>query len=110
MSKLLSSGIPVALGTDSLATAPDLDLFTEVAHLRQDHPGVSPAAALRIATLNGARALGMAGDLGSIEEGKLAALAVVGLNDPNDDPLEAVTWSSENVSPLLQAPWEQGSR
>lgn len=108
--KLLSSGIPVALGTDSLATAPDVDAFTEVAHLRQEHPSVSPAAALRIATLNGARALGMAQDLGSIEEGKLAALAVVGLNDPNDDPLEAVTWSSESVSPLLQAAWEKASR
>jgi len=108
--KLLSSGIPVALGTDSLATAPDVDVFTEVAHLRQEHPGLSPAAALRIATLNGARALGMAHDLGSIEEGKLAALAVVGLNDPNDDPQEAVTWSSESVSPLLQAAWEKASR
>jgi len=108
--KLLSSGIPVALGTDSLATSPDLDVFTELAYLRQEHPGVSPAAALRIATLNGARALGMARDLGSIEEGKLAALAVVGLNEPNDDPLEAVTWSSESVSTLLQAEWEQASR
>jgi cytosine/adenosine deaminase-related metal-dependent hydrolase len=110
VSKLLSSGIPVALGTDSLATSPDLDVFTELAYLRQEHPGVSPAAALRIATLNGARALGMARELGSIEEGKLAALAVVGLNDPNDDPLEAVTWSSESVSSLLQAEWEPASR
>jgi cytosine/adenosine deaminase-related metal-dependent hydrolase len=108
--KLLASGIPVALGTDSLATAPDVDVFTELAHLRQEHSGVSPAAALRIATLNGARALGMARDLGSIEVGKLAALAVVGLNDPNDDPLEAVTWSSETVAPLLQATWEKSSR
>jgi len=108
--KLLSSGIPVALGTDSMATAPDVDVFTEVAYLRQEHPGLSPAAALRIATLNGARALGMAQDLGSIEEGKLAALAVVELSDPNDDPLEAVTWSSESVAPLLQATWEPAPR
>jgi cytosine/adenosine deaminase-related metal-dependent hydrolase len=108
--KLLASGIPVALGTDSLATSPDLDVFNELAHLRQEHPGLSPAAALRIATLNGARALGMAQDLGSIEVGKLAELAVVGLNDPSDDPGEAVTWSSETVAPLLQAAWEQASR
>ena len=108
--KLLSSGIPVALGTDSSATAPDVDVFTELAHLRQEHPGLSPAAALRIATLNGARALGMAQDLGSIEEGKLAALAVVGLNDPNDDPQEAATWSSETIAPLLLAAWEKASR
>jgi cytosine/adenosine deaminase-related metal-dependent hydrolase len=93
-----------------MATAPDVDIFTEVAYLRQEHPGLSPAAALRIATLNGARALGMAQDLGSIEEGKLAALAVVELSDPNDDPLEAVTWSSESVAPLLQATWEPAPR
>lgn len=110
VAKLMASGIPVALGTDSLASSPDLDVFTEVAHLRQDHPGLSPAAALRIATLNGARALGLATQLGSIEAGKLASLAVVGLNDPNDDPLEAVTWSSETVAPLLQAAWETASR
>jgi len=108
--KLLASGIPVALGTDSLASAPDVDVFTEVAHLRQEHPGLSPATALRIATLNGARALGLAKDLGTIEVGKLAALAVVGLNEPNDDPLEAVTWSSETVAPLVQAVWEPAGR
>ncbi len=108
--KLLASGIPVALGTDSQATAPDVDVFTEVAHLRQDHPGLSPAAALRIATLNGARALGLERDLGTIEPGKIASLAVVGLNDPNDDPLEAVTWSSETVAPLQQATWEPATR
>jgi aminodeoxyfutalosine deaminase len=110
VTKLLASGIPVALGTDSLASAPDADVFTEVAHLRQEHPGLSPAAALRIATLNGARALGLASQLGSIEAGKWASLTVVGLNDPNDDPLEAVTWSSETVAPLLQAAWEKASR
>jgi cytosine/adenosine deaminase-related metal-dependent hydrolase len=110
ISKLLSAGIPVALGTDSLASSPDLDLFTEIAHLRQDHPQLPPAAALRIATLNGARALGVSKDLGTIEVGKLALLAVVGLNEPNDDPLEAVTWSSETVAPLLDASWEPAAR
>ena len=108
--KLMASGIPVAIGTDSLASSPDVDVFTEVAHLRQDHPGLSPAAALRIATLNGARALLLDKEFGSIEPGKSAALTVVGLNDPGDDPLEAVTWSSETVSPLEQAAWEPATR
>lgn len=108
--KLLASGIPVALGTDSMASSPDVDVFTEIAHLRQDHPGISPAAALRIATLNGARALGLARELGSIEPGKRDLLAVVGLNDPSDDPLEAVTWSSETVAPLSSAVWEPAAR
>lgn len=108
--KLLASGIPVALGTDSLATSPDVDVFNEVAVLRQEHPGLAPAAALRIATWNGARALGLAKDLGTIETGKLAALAVVGLAEGDDDPLEAVTWSSETVHRLEEAPWEPVSR
>lgn len=108
--KLLASGIPVALGTDSMASAPDVDLFNEVAALRQEHPGLSPAAALRIATLNGAAALGLARDLGTVEVGKRAALAVVGLADPGDDPLEAVTWSSDAVASLDDAAWEPAPR
>jgi cytosine/adenosine deaminase-related metal-dependent hydrolase len=108
--KLLASGIPIALGTDSLASSPDADVFNEVAALRQQHPELAPAAALRIATLNGARALGFAATLGSIETGKSAALAVVTLPEPSDDPLEAVTWSSDTVSALAQAPWEAASR
>jgi cytosine/adenosine deaminase-related metal-dependent hydrolase len=108
--KLLASGIPVALGTDSLASSPDVDVFNEVAVLRQEHPGLAPAAALRIATLNGARALGLAKELGTIEVGKSDALAVVALGEAGDDPLEAVTWTSETVSRLDRAPWEAAAR
>jgi len=108
--KLLASGISVALGTDSLASSPEIDVFNEIAALRQEHPGLAPVAALRIATLNGARALGLAKSLGTIEPGKLAALAVVALSDPNDDPMEAVTWSSETIAPLEHATWEAATR
>ena len=108
--RLPLGGIPVGVGGDLVATAPDLDVFNEVAALRQDHPGLAPAAALRIATLNGAKALGLASDLGTIEAGKRAALAVVGLNDPADDPLEAVTWSSETIAALEDAPWDPSAR
>jgi aminodeoxyfutalosine deaminase len=110
VSKLLASGIPVALGTDSLASSPDIDVFNEVAVLRQEHPELPAAAALRIATLNGARALGLAKDLGTIETGKLAALAVVTPSEPNDDPLDTVTWYSDTVVRLEQAHWEAASR
>ena len=64
---LLRAGIPVALGTDSLATTPDLDMFAEIAALVAAHDGLAPAAAVRMATLNGARALGLDDRLGSIE-------------------------------------------
>jgi cytosine/adenosine deaminase-related metal-dependent hydrolase len=107
--KLLGSGIPVALGTDSLASAPDMDLFAEMAALRDEHPSLSAAAVLRMATLNGARALGFARDLGTIEAGKLPALTVVPLPDPGDDPLELVTSGPEIVDPLDAARWEPAS-
>lgn len=104
--KLLGSGIPVALGTDSLASVPDLDMFAEMAALRREHPSLAPATVLRMATLNGARALGWGRDLGSIEPGKLAALAVVPLEDAEDDPFETVTSCPPTAMPVDAAPWE----
>ena len=92
---LLAEGIPVALGTDSLASAPDLDLFAEMAALRETHPKLAPAAVLRMATLNGALALGMADRLGSIEPGKLAELIVVPLASDGDPLAELCSVPSE---------------
>ena len=104
--ELLREGIAVALGTDSLASAPDLDLFAEMAALRKDHPALAPAAVVRMATFNGARALGLADRLGSIEPGKLARLVVVPLTAPDDDPLLRACSRPEGVAPLLSARWE----
>ncbi len=104
--RLLGAGIPVALGTDSLATAPDLDLFAEMAALLEVHPKLAPAAALRMATLNGARALGLQDRLGTLEPGRLAAAIVVPLPDPKADPLETVAGVPETVHRLADAPWE----
>jgi len=98
--ELLREGIPIALGTDSLASSPDLDLLAEIAALRSDHPGLAPAAALRMATLNGARALGLDGELGSIEAGKRGSLVAVALASPGDDPLETVCSCPRDVFSL----------
>ncbi len=100
---LMREGIPVALGTDSLASAPDLDLFAEMAALRRDHPELSPAAVLRMATLNGARALGLGDRLGTIEAGKLAELIVVPLPEQVDNPLELICAEPEKVYRLDEA-------
>jgi cytosine/adenosine deaminase-related metal-dependent hydrolase len=51
------SGVRIAIGTDSLASVDDLNLFAELAHLRQIAPRVPAASLLRAATLGGARAL-----------------------------------------------------
>jgi len=104
--ELLREGIPVALGTDSLASAPDLDLFGELAALCDLHPGLAPATALRMATLNGARGLGLDRRLGSIEPGKLAGLVVLPMEAPDDDPFELACSLPAKVHPLATAPWE----
>jgi aminodeoxyfutalosine deaminase len=75
----LARGVRVALGTDSLASNPDLDLLAEARFVHTRHPDFSPAALLGMATLSGAEALGFAGATGSLEAGKSADLAIVAL-------------------------------
>jgi len=101
--ELMREGIPVALGTDSLASAPDLDMFAEMCALRHEHPDLSPAAILRMATLNGARALGLADRLGSIEVGKLAELIVVPFSGETESPFDVLCAYPERVVRLDRA-------
>lgn len=73
------SGLPVAIGTDSLASAPDLNVFAELATMRALAPSVPASALLESATRQGARALGFDADFGTIEPGKIARLVTVTL-------------------------------
>ena len=75
--RFYASGARVAIGTDSLASVQDLNLFQEIAEVRRLAPTVPASRVLRSATLDGARALGFGRDLGSIESGKQAALIAV---------------------------------
>jgi aminodeoxyfutalosine deaminase len=72
-----ASGVHVAVGTDSLASAPDLSVFAELATLRALAPSVPASALLASATIEGARALGFDADYGTIEPGKRARLVAV---------------------------------
>jgi aminodeoxyfutalosine deaminase len=66
---LLEDGVAIALGTDSLASAPDLSLWGEMATLAANFPGVPAARWLEAATTGGAAALGL-GALGTLSPGK----------------------------------------
>src|SRR5690349_547243 len=79
------AGVRVAIGTDSLASAPDLNVFAELATMRALAPGVPAASLLESATREGARALGFDADYGTIEPGKAARLIAVALPSPNID-------------------------
>ena len=72
-----ASGVPVAFGTDSLASVADLNMFAELAEARRIAPTVSARELLRSATLTGAQALRYDDDYGSIAAGKRAALIAV---------------------------------
>jgi aminodeoxyfutalosine deaminase len=80
-----ASGVRVAVGTDSLASTPDLNLFAELAAMRALAPGVPAAALLESATRHGADALGFGQEYGTIEPGKRARLLAIDLPaDPVD--------------------------
>ncbi len=92
--RLVEQGVRVAIGTDSTASNNRLDLLSEARLAALLAKGVSGDAAawparhaLRAATLNGAQALGLGDEIGSIEAGKRADLAAIDLGQPDLLPL-----------------------
>jgi 5-methylthioadenosine/S-adenosylhomocysteine deaminase len=92
--RLLKAGVNVALGTDGAASNNDLDMMGEVQTAALLAKGVAGSAAalpayqaLRMATINGARALGLEEETGSLEPGKSADLVAVDLRDPDTQPV-----------------------
>ena len=77
LSHFYTAGVPVAVGTDSLASTSSLNLFDELREMRRLAPEVSAAQMLESATRRGAEALGFGGEYGSIRPGKRAALISV---------------------------------
>jgi cytosine/adenosine deaminase-related metal-dependent hydrolase len=98
----LARGVRVALGTDSLASNPDLDMLAEVRFLHRKCPDVSGAVLLRMATLSGAEALGWQDQAGSLTPGKSADLVVLPLPaEAKADPHALILESSESVKGVL---------
>lgn len=83
--RFYASGVKVAVGTDSLASAEDLNLFSELKTMRYLAPDVPAATILESATLTGAKALGLAHELGSLTPGKRAQMVAVALPDQVED-------------------------
>ena len=93
IAKMLDAGVNVCLGTDGAASNNCLNMFHELSLLTLIHKGtgktpqcVSAKEGFRIATINGAKALGLEKEIGSIETGKKADLAILDLNTPSLTP------------------------
>jgi 5-methylthioadenosine/S-adenosylhomocysteine deaminase len=92
--KCLAAGVTVGLGTDGAASNNDLDMLGELRTaallakgVAQDPSAVPAATALRMATLNGAKALGLGEAIGSLEPGKEADMVAVDLSFPETQPV-----------------------
>jgi cytosine/adenosine deaminase-related metal-dependent hydrolase len=112
--EFLARGVRVALGTDSLASNPDLDVLAEARWVWRHYPDVPGPVVLRLATLAGAQALGWADDCGSLEPGKSADLVVVPLPDQDtSDPHELLLGPSVSDAPrrtLFRGQWRDSGR
>ena len=111
--KLNAAGVNVCLGTDSLATVykrrketVELSLFDEMKQFAATHPGVAPEKILQMATVNGARALGLGGKIGELTGGAFADLISIPFNGNFSDVNEAVVQHSGPVaSAMIAGEW-----
>src|SRR4029077_19078445 len=94
VTKYLAAGVDLGLGTDGAASNNDLDMFEAMrqasflAKLTTKDPTAVPAqTALDMATIGGARALRMAGEVGSLEPGKRADVITVSMSAPRQTPM-----------------------
>ena len=92
-------GIRVALGTDSLASNPDLDVLEEARCVRSQFRELPPEKILEMATLSGAQALGREKHWGSLERGKRAHFAVIPLAaDALDSPWQILECTPDTTT------------
>jgi 5-methylthioadenosine/S-adenosylhomocysteine deaminase len=95
---LLAAGVNVGLGTDGPAGSNnDLDMISEMASAARlqkvmsgDPRALSARQALELATIGGARALGLEAKIGSLEPGKRADLILIDLGEPGTQPIYSV--------------------
>lgn len=94
ISEMLKQGINVTLGTDGQGSGSNLDLFETMKYTALLQKGINEDATklpsyevLKMATINGAKALGLEKEIGSIEEGKCADLIILELNNEITNPI-----------------------
>ena len=112
-SELTRAGINLCLGTDSLASTlktrgqlPELSLFSEMQSLTRDQPDLMAGSILRMATMNGAVALGRRGELGELAADTLADLITVPFSGNLSQAEEAVVhYTGEVAGAMIDGEW-----
>jgi len=100
ITQLTKAGVNVCLGTDGAASNNDLDMFSEMRTaallakgITGDPTSISAEQAIKMATINGAKALGLNAKIGSIEVGKQADMCIIECNHLNTSPMYNVASS-----------------
>lgn len=111
--RLANAGVNLCLGTDSLATVrkagkqkPELDLFAEMRALAKNDRTVTAEEITRMATLNGAKALGLAGQTGELSDNALADLIAIPFAGKKADIYDAVVHHASTVAAsMIDGQW-----
>ena len=111
--KLVSAGVNICLGTDSLASVRKsrnqqirLSMFEEMRTFAKFYPNVSPESILRMATVNGAKALNKSSILGEITPGAKADLVTISFAGLEREALEALVHFAGDVSAsMINGQW-----
>jgi 5-methylthioadenosine/S-adenosylhomocysteine deaminase len=115
--EMLEAGVTVGLGTDGVSAAGNLNLMRQMylsaglfKDARMDPSLIGGRRALRMATIDGARMLGLEREIGSLEPGKKADFVVFDLDHPewvpHQDPVQALVWSATAAS--ISQTWVDG--
>jgi cytosine/adenosine deaminase-related metal-dependent hydrolase len=116
--ELAAARVNVCLGTDSLAsvtpTRPpglELNLFTEMQTFAESNPGVTPSEILRLATCNGARALGLQGSVGEMAQNSFADLITIPYSgNIGEAESAAVQHRGEVAGSMIEGKWVRAVR
>lgn len=111
--ELTSAGVNICLGTDSLASIegrgnkpPKLNMFSELRAFARKNPGTPAGTILRLATLNGAQALGLTGKTGELTKGAFADLIAIPCREKLADVPEAVLHHRGDVAAsMIDGAW-----
>jgi cytosine/adenosine deaminase-related metal-dependent hydrolase len=111
--ELRSAGVNICLGTDSLATvrkrnaqAPELNMFREMQAFAADAPDIPPSTILKMATVNGAHALGRKGRFGELTSAASADLIVLPFTGSFPDVYESILHHSGDVlASMIEGQW-----
>ena len=111
--ELVEAGVNICLGTDSLASTlkvrgqlPELSLFAEMQALMAHAPDVAPSTVLRMATVNGAQALGRKGELGELASQALADMIAIPFTGRAEAACEAAVHHAGDVrASMIDGAW-----